>query len=315
MTNSSVAAIVVTYNRKDDLITCIEGIQKQTRKVDVLYIIDNKSTDGTPESLVDKGIISNFEIHAEPVDDQEMLSVIQNNTQKDIPVHYVRKKENDGGAGGFYKGMALAYEAGYDWLWMMDDDGFPKEDQLEILLEKSEAQHIDFANALVVNNKDKNRLAFGIKTAYTMVNEVWGLDSIPNFISPFNGSLIARELVSSIGFIKKEMFIWGDEIEYVLRTEKAGKKTATIVKAIHYHPPSKHAKMRLFPFSGKYVDRIQPNREYIYYRNKGYIAKTYFGKKIYLDYLKYSLFFISRLEFKTLINFYKAYTQGVKNKF
>lgn len=315
MINSSVAAIVVTYNRKDDLITCIEAIRKQTHKVDVLYIIDNKSTDGTPENLVDKGIINNFEVHAEPVDDQEIRSVIQNNIQEDIPVYYVRKKENNGGAGGFYKGMVLAHEAGYDWLWMMDDDGVPKEDQLEILLEKAEAYHIDFANALVVNIKNPKQLAFGLKKGCKTVEDVQGMDSIPNYINPFNGSLITRKLVSDIGFIKKEMFIWGDEVEYKLRAKKMGYEVATVVGAIHYHPIGKSVSTPLIPFLGKPAIDIKPTRQHIYYRNKGYVAKTYLGKKMYLEYLKYSFFFMSRFKFKSLINFHKSYLKGVKNKF
>lgn len=41
---------------------------------------------------------------------------------------------NLGGAGGFHYGMRWAVEANYDYLWVMDDDCFPKTDALEKLL-------------------------------------------------------------------------------------------------------------------------------------------------------------------------------------
>ena len=42
--------------------------------------------------------------------------------------------ENLGGAGGFHTGMRLALEAGYEWLWIMDDDSLAAPTALEKLL-------------------------------------------------------------------------------------------------------------------------------------------------------------------------------------
>ena len=46
-----VSAVVVTFNRKELLIECLEALRRQTRPLDALYIIDNASTDGTEELL------------------------------------------------------------------------------------------------------------------------------------------------------------------------------------------------------------------------------------------------------------------------
>ena len=51
----TVCAVVVTYNRKNLLLECLEAIRRQTRPVDRIYIIDNASDDGTPELLKEKG--------------------------------------------------------------------------------------------------------------------------------------------------------------------------------------------------------------------------------------------------------------------
>jgi len=52
----TVCAVVVTYNRKELLLECLEAIRKQTRPVQGIYLIDNASTDGTPKLLFFKRI-------------------------------------------------------------------------------------------------------------------------------------------------------------------------------------------------------------------------------------------------------------------
>ena len=41
----TVCAIVVTFNRKELLIDCLDSLREQTRPLDAIYIIDNASTD------------------------------------------------------------------------------------------------------------------------------------------------------------------------------------------------------------------------------------------------------------------------------
>lgn len=44
---NSVAAVVVTYNRLEELKKNIDMLQRQTRTLDAIYVIDNASTDDT----------------------------------------------------------------------------------------------------------------------------------------------------------------------------------------------------------------------------------------------------------------------------
>ena len=53
----SVAAIVVTYNRKELLGSCLHAILAQTRSCDRVFVIDNASTDGTPDFLFEHGFL------------------------------------------------------------------------------------------------------------------------------------------------------------------------------------------------------------------------------------------------------------------
>src|ERR1700761_1080776 len=106
----TVAAVLVTFNRAELLLNCLDALMRQKRRLDRIFIIDNASTDGTREKLQRAGWLDN------------------------PAVEYVGMTENTGGAGGFHEGTKRAFEAGYDWLWLMDDDVLAHDDCLEKLL-------------------------------------------------------------------------------------------------------------------------------------------------------------------------------------
>src|SRR5215207_4094848 len=108
-----VAAVVVTYNRVDKLGRVIDSILAQSRPVDRLVIVDNASTDSTPE----------------------LLAGYSGNPKVEV----VRLDKNTGGAGGFATGMERAYERGADWVWIMDDGCYTEDLALAKLLEGNAA--------------------------------------------------------------------------------------------------------------------------------------------------------------------------------
>lgn len=55
----SIVSVIVTFNRKALLIECLDALLKQTRPLEKIIIIDNSSSDGTPELLKEKGYLCN----------------------------------------------------------------------------------------------------------------------------------------------------------------------------------------------------------------------------------------------------------------
>ena len=51
MKTVSIAAIIVTFNRKKKLLECLNGLINQTQHLDTIFIVDNSSTDGTEMEL------------------------------------------------------------------------------------------------------------------------------------------------------------------------------------------------------------------------------------------------------------------------
>lgn len=96
--STTLAAVVVTHDRLDKLRVTIRSLL--TEPVDQVIVVDNASTDGTPNWL-------------ESLDDPRLI------------LH--RSATNLGGAGGFSLGMQLARDqTDADWIVLMDDDGRPQ---------------------------------------------------------------------------------------------------------------------------------------------------------------------------------------------
>lgn len=310
------STIVVTYNRADLLKRCIKAILVQTLLPDAIYIVDNRSTDKTREILEMEGWVNLLQTHRPSVDGilYETILPIAN---KEIKINYLYKDENNGGAGGFYAGMRAAYEAGYDWVWMMDDDGFPEKNALEELVKGSKKYEIKFLNSIVINEEDHSKLLFPLdkgKDRNLYINQ----EIVEGYVNPFNGTLISKEIIDKIGFVKKEMFIWGDEVEYRERTLYYGCKIATVTSALHFHPSiNKKNHENIIPFFSRYkISKLPDNRKHIFYRNNGYINSHYNKRKETIKFLlKHSTYYLTRLNLKGLRKFIRSYVSGIKNKF
>ena len=230
-----VIAVIVTYNRKNLLAECIAALRKQTHRIDKILVINNGSMDNTREWLRE---------------------------QPDID--FVTQK-NMGSAGGFYTGIKKAYKDEYTWIWLMDDDGYPKEDALEKLLD-TDLEDLCLRTCAVINKEDKKSFVWKTKNLETL-DEVKN-KLLKNNVHPFNGTLLNRKIVERVGFPDAGLFLWGDETEYYFRIIKKHAIPAfTILDSIHYHPGKSYSYKTDWEFSTAW-------KMYYYVRNRFYIMKT-----------------------------------------
>ena len=206
----TVAAVLVTYNRLADLKLCLDSLRRQTRPLDQIFVINNGSTDGTAEWLA---------------------------TQPDLAV---TTQANLGGAGGFATGIQTGYDAGYTWLWCMDDDCLAEPDALAQLLASPNLGPC-IKNAMSVSASNSEELAFFVDRPnqnYRKVTDMTSHDLVYGVASFFNGTLVHSAVVKAIGVPDKSLFIWGDEVEYMTRAQKNGFPIVTVPRSVFYHPAS-----------------------------------------------------------------------------
>lgn len=305
-------AIIVTFNRKDLLLRCIDALLNQTHKVENLIIVDNASTDDTVQNV--------FEKYGDVKCDIQKEKLILLSKKNGIHIYIYPKSANTGGSGGFNKGMELAFENfATDFYWMMDDDGYPTEDCLEKLLATAQEKRLDYVMPVSIDIDNHENLSWatrkrnGKKTIlYQELKGSWG--DILDYVVPFNGVLLTKNCVAKVGYINKDFFIWGDDYEHYYRCKKIGINPVTDLNAVFYHPA---AKVSLVPicfglFSLAYSD--SPLRMICLARNWTYIYLHYDKKiKIPIKFLMYFWLFIFTRhgDFKG----FKLYCQSVKDGF
>lgn len=190
-----VAAVVVTYNRLPLLRQCLAALRGQTAPLQAIWVIDNASTDGTGAAV-------------------RALSwpeLVYRNTGRNL-----------GGAGGFAYGMRQAATAGYDALWLMDDDTLPDPGALQALLEADAALEGRYgwlsSRALAPDGSDQpmNRQRI---TPYRDLPGYEG-ERLPAVMASFVSLFVRREEVERFGLPIAEFFIWSDDWEYTRRISR-----------------------------------------------------------------------------------------------
>jgi len=239
-----VCAIVVTYNRAALLRACLAALRAQTRPPDGIVVVDNASTDGTRDML-----------------------------RAEFPeVSVLALPGNVGGAGGFHAGMKWAYREGFDWLWLMDDDGRPAPDCLERLLARARP-----GVALIPLQQDSGGRPYGFfawrrrSIAVTEAIVAGGRAVSDDFVFPFVGPLIAREVVARVGLPNKDYFIWFDDYEYALRIiGDPQSATVAVPDALFFHDYGGLSKRVRFLWKHSIRSRQPPWKTYYEARNQLY---------------------------------------------
>ncbi|MDR1567655.1 MAG: glycosyltransferase [Streptococcaceae bacterium] len=199
--DNQVAIVVVTYKRKALLQVLFDSYLASTRQPKDIFIVDN---DCDPEV--------------------EQMCQVLGERLAPVKVTWVAMTENTGGAGGFSKGVELAYQSGAEWIWIMDDDVKILPDALE-KLEPWMSRGVK-ENHRVIQCQRLNYDGSDFYWQYHFLNHL----GIPNPIAPagfkagetsrkmntacFEGGLFHRSIPETIGAPDKRFFIYWDDTIY-----------------------------------------------------------------------------------------------------
>jgi GT2 family glycosyltransferase len=179
-----VVAVVVTHDRRDLLTQALAAIDAQTRRADAVVVVDNASSDGTPELL-----------------------------HRRFPaVDVLALPHNTGGAGGFAAGIGRALDLGATALWLMDDDTVPAPGALEALLSTFDRYRPALAASRVVWTDGRDH---PMNTPRSRPSGIPGHTRIRS--ASFVSVLIDAEVVRECGVPIADYFLWNDDFEYTLR--------------------------------------------------------------------------------------------------
>ena len=200
MSAAVVAAVVVTFNRKDLLAECLGALRAQTVPPQRVIVVDNASTDGTSELLAGA-----------------------------LDVEAVTLRHNTGGAGGFAAGIATALTGPADAIWLLDDDTIPAPTALAELL-RARASYAGGKPEVVASRvvwtdgrdhpMNTPRTRPGARGAALDAAAAVGCRPIRS--ASFVSILVDRSAVERHGLPEAAYFVWNDDFEYTTRLLRNG---------------------------------------------------------------------------------------------
>jgi GT2 family glycosyltransferase len=259
-----VAAVVVTYNRRDCLAACLANLFAQGERLSAIIVVDNASTDGTREAM---------EALAGPTGGPAVI--------------YHRLEQNLGGAGGFAHGVALGRDCGFDWLWLMDDDV----EVMHAALERMWPWFLQPGVVGVANMKyaaDGTPLLTHVGWSVRGGGELMGLrhptgteglrDGLAIDVSSFVGFAVSVRAVERIGLPNARLFLHGDDFEFCFRLRQRGTVVLVASAGVVHRAEAKRYESRLVGPPGRRVQSLTIRSlwsTWFAYRNSLWIAVRY----------------------------------------
>jgi GT2 family glycosyltransferase len=239
-----VAAVVVTHHHPALLLQALAALQMQTHPLDAIYLVDNAG-------------------------DAARLGPLAG-------VTILRPDGNLGGAGGFALGMATAFEAGHDWIWLLDDDALARPDALARLFDALDAPDgpVKDAAALCGTVREFGDIALPHRRRYHLPTGLerplprQAYDGPPcrTDTSSFVGLLVSAAAISRAGLPAPSLFLCYDDTEYSLRLGRAGLPIWLVPASVVEHLRERRSRLRAGPFGA---------RHYFTIRNRIAVARGY----------------------------------------
>lgn len=194
-----VTILIVTWNRSDDLLTCIESAKAQTYPNTHILVIDNDSSDGTSEKV----------------------------RERFADVEMIRSYKNLGCPSG--RNLGLANCRG-KYVYSLDDDGWLKEDALAIAVQRAEA---DESLAVVMSQIREMDGEQCVRIKPKGLRESVYLDTFVGCCS-----LLRRKALDQVGFFPDDFWRQGEEEDMALRLLDKGWRIILEPASVMFHAPS-----------------------------------------------------------------------------
>jgi hypothetical protein len=213
---SSVAVVVPNWNGKDEIPACLDSLQKQSVKAEII-VVENGSTDGSVE------LISSL--------------------YPDVTL--LKQPKNLGFAGGVNVGIRYALQKGYTYVALFNNDAVADKDwlgQLVSVLGKNDNAGIATCKFMDIEKKHLDSTG----DIYT----TWGLPyprgrgekvsaeydkEVEIFGASGGASLYRGEMLQHIGLFDEKFFAYYEDVDISYRAQLAGWKVLYVPKAIAYH--------------------------------------------------------------------------------
>ncbi|MBF0456973.1 MAG: glycosyltransferase family 2 protein [Nitrospirae bacterium] len=200
-----VSAVIVSYNRRDDLRETLSMLSLQHYKNLEIIVVDNASADGTA-AMISELVLPNLRL--------------------------IQMEENVG---------VKAYNRGFEaangeYILILDDDSFPAPDAIEKMIEKFNR----YPEVGIVSFTVKDYSTFKNNSPAVAASTAGDTDFNDDYIMSFHGAGagVRRDVLKKAGGYPEEFFLYFNETDMALRVWNAGFRIESFPDVVCYHKSS-----------------------------------------------------------------------------
>ena len=286
MASMRITAVVVNWNGGDDNLRCLESILAQVPAIDPVLFVDNASTDGSVERVLERFGGPRVEV--------------------------LRNQTNQGYGGGNNRGIERALELGSDYVFIVNNDVVVPEGVVAGLLEELELHpDVGIVGPRVLMASDPGRVwaAGGLITWRQNLTtlrghlaadgERWKRTAPVDYVTGCC-MLVRRAVFDRVGAFDAAYFAYTEDVDFAIRAKKGGFSSRCVGKVAALHAPSSAT-------GGGY----NPRRKYMMGVNSIWFMRRYAR---WQDWCKFLVFDVLSLPFVWLAGVFRGRGKAVLAK-
>ena len=225
MNNPKIAIVIVTWNKKDDVLNLLNSLKGISYTNHDIFVVDNASEDGSVEAI-----------------------------QENFPgAELIINEENLGGTGGFNTGIRrVSGEGKYKYIWLLDNDAEVSKSTLEELVKAMENNSsIGIAGSRIMSPEKRDLIVEIGGTVdwssgtwmpnYRYVNEAdyKGNNVLETDYVAACSALVRAEVLEKTGSMDERFFLHWDDIDFSLKISESGYRVVSVFSSVVYHSVEK----------------------------------------------------------------------------
>lgn len=221
----NVWAILINYGHPELTCACIQSLQKTNDEFLHILVVDNASPDDSCKVL-----------------EQEFGDTIT----------LLRAEENNGFSAGNNIGIRYALARGADYILMLNNDTVVAPSMIDELLKEADADTVTVPKMYYYDEPDKIWYSGGAIRQHTGRSIHFCTEREKGYVTYATGCcmLIPASVINKVGPWDETFFLYGEDLDYSIRLQKANIKILYVPAAVLWHKVSgasgKNAKMPVY---------------------------------------------------------------------